>query len=59
MEHIVGRSIPFVKAELTHADEVEELFERFGDIEEIDAVFGKAGIRKIADAPKNRRSATR
>ena len=34
--------------------------ERFGDIEEIDAVFGKAGIRKIADAsPKNRRSATR
>ena len=47
VEHIVGRSIPFVKAELTHADEVEELFERFGDI---DAVIHFAGLKAVGES---------
>ena len=47
VEHIVGRSIPFVKAELTHADEVEELFERFGDI---DSVIHFAGLKAVGES---------
>ena len=47
VEHIVGKSIPFVKAELTHADEVEELFERFGDI---DAVIHFAGLKAVGES---------
>ena len=47
VEHIVGKSIPFVKAELTHADEVEELFERFGDI---DSVIHFAGLKAVGES---------
>ena len=47
VEHIVGKSIPFVKAELTHADEVEELFERFGDI---DAIIHFAGLKAVGES---------
>ena len=47
VEHIVGKSIPFVKAELTHAGEVEELFERFGDI---DAVIHFAGLKAVGES---------
>ena len=47
VEHIVGKSIPFVKAELTHADEVEEFFERFGDI---DAVIHFAGLKAVGES---------
>ena len=47
VERIVGQSIPFVKAELTHADEVEELFERFGDI---DAVIHFAGLKAVGES---------
>ena len=47
VEHIVGRSIPFVKVELTHADEVEELFERFGDI---DSVIHFAGLKAVGES---------
>ena len=47
VEHIVGRSIPFVKAELTHADEVGELFERFGDI---DSVIHFAGLKAVGES---------
>ena len=47
VEHIVGKSIPFVKAELTHADEVEELFERFGDI---DSVIHFAGLKSVGES---------
>ena len=47
VERIVGQSIPFVKAELTHADEVEELFERFGDI---DSVIHFAGLKAVGES---------
>ena len=47
VERIVGKSIPFVKAELTHADEVEELFERFGDI---DSVIHFAGLKAVGES---------
>ncbi len=47
VERIVGRSIPFVKAELTHADEVEALFERFGDI---DSVIHFAGLKAVGES---------
>ena len=47
VEHIVGKPIPFVKAELTHADEVEELFERYKDI---DAVIHFAGLKAVGES---------
>ena len=47
VEHIVGKSIPFVKAELTHADEVVVLFERFGDI---DSVIHFAGLKAVGES---------
>ena len=47
VEHIVGRKVPFVKAELTHADEVEELFQRYKDI---DAVIHFAGLKAVGES---------
>lgn len=47
VEKIAGRSIPFVKAELCHEDEVEALFARYP---EIDSVIHFAGLKAVGES---------
>ena len=47
VEHIVGKKIPFVKAELTNPDEVEDLFASYKDI---DSVIHFAGLKAVGES---------
>ena len=47
VEKIVGRKIPFVKAELCNPDEVEALFTQYPDI---DAVIHFAGLKAVGES---------
>lgn len=47
VEQIVGKQIPFVKAELCREDEVEALFTRYP---EIDAVIHFAGLKAVGES---------
>ena len=47
VERIVGRSIPFVKAELCDPAQVEDLFDRYPDI---DAVIHFAGLKAVGES---------
>ncbi len=47
VERITGRTIPFVKAELCHEDEVEALFANYPDI---DSVIHFAGLKAVGES---------
>ncbi len=47
VEQITGRTIPFVKAELCHEDEVEALFAKYPDI---DSVIHFAGLKAVGES---------
>ena len=47
VERITGKSVPFVKAELCHADEVEALFAQYPDIS---AVIHFAGLKAVGES---------
>ena len=47
VEHIVGKKITFVKAELTNPDEVEDLFASYKDI---DSVIHFAGLKAVGES---------
>ncbi len=47
VERIVGKKIPFVKAELCHPDEVERLFRDYPDV---DAVIHFAGLKAVGES---------
>ena len=47
VEHITGKKVPFVKAELCNLDEVEALFEQFPHI---DSVIHFAGLKAVGES---------
>ena len=47
VERITGKKVPFVKAELCHAGEVEALFTQYPDI---DAVIHFAGLKAVGES---------